>query len=32
MENTHNFDQLMLADNGLTVEEQQFRDTHNRIC
>lgn len=32
MGNTHNFDQLMLADNGLTVEEQQFRDTHNRIC
>ncbi len=26
------FNQLMLTENGLTVTEQQFRDTHNRIC
>lgn len=32
MGNTHTFEQLMLTENGLTVEEQQFRDTHNRIC
>ncbi len=33
MENNTQFNQLMLADNsGLTVEEQQFKDLHNRIC
>lgn len=32
MGNVHNFDQLMLTESGLTVEEQQFRDIHNRIC
>lgn len=33
MENNTQFNQLMLTDNsGLTVEEQQFKDLHNRIC
>lgn len=26
------FNQLMLTEDGLTVAEQQFRDTHTRIC
>lgn len=31
--NNQQFDQLMLADNGgLTVEQQQFKDLHERIC
>ena len=33
MGNYEHFDQLMLADNsGLTVEQQQFKDLHERIC
>ena len=33
MGNYEQFDQLMLADNGgLTVEQQQFKDLHERIC
>lgn len=33
MGNNEHFDQLMLADNsGLTVEQQQFKDLHERIC
>lgn len=33
MGNNKHFDQLMLADNsGLTVEQQQFKDLHERIC
>lgn len=33
MGNNECFDQLMLADNGgLTVEQQQFKDLHERIC
>ena len=33
MGNNERFDQLMLADNsGLTVEQQQFKDLHERIC
>lgn len=33
MGNYEHFNQLMLADNsGLTVEQQQFRDLHERIC
>lgn len=33
MGNKEHFDQLMLADNsGLTVEQQQFKDLHERIC
>lgn len=33
MGNNQHFDQLMLADNsGLTVEQQQFKDLHERIC
>lgn len=33
MGNYEQFDQLMLADNGgLTIEQQQFKDLHERIC
>ena len=33
MGNNEKFDQLMLAENGgLTVEQQQFKDLHERIC
>jgi chromosome segregation ATPase len=33
MGNNEHFDQLMLADNnGLTFEQQQFKDLHERIC
>lgn len=33
MKNNEQFNQLMLTDNGgLTVEQQQFKDLHNRIC
>ena len=33
MGNYEHFNQLMLADNGgLTVEQQQFKDLHERIC
>ena len=33
MGNYEHLDQLMLADtNGLTVEQQQFKDLHERIC